>query len=112
MQAARRFASIEIDERRQESGERLAGARRRDEQNIFARSRAFDESELMRARRPATHLKPSSEAGREKSVAVCRIKLHDIDQGALLTSNLLGGAHPFSLWEKVAGHRARSARPS
>jgi len=52
----------ELDERRQEAGERLAGACRRDEQRRTSGARLRKQLKLMRPRRPAAALEPAPEA--------------------------------------------------
>ena len=56
----------EIDEARQEAGQRLAGAGRRDQQRRAALARLFQEFELVRARRPAAQREPVRERRRQE----------------------------------------------
>ena len=59
--AAQRPSLAELDERRQETGERLAGAGRRDQQSALARLGAGEKGELMGTRLPAARGKPAGE---------------------------------------------------
>ena len=56
-------AAGEIGQRRQETGERLAGAGRRDQQRAFAGLGAGEQFQLMGARAPALFRKPAEKGG-------------------------------------------------
>ena len=60
----------EIGQRRQEAGERLARAGRRNQQRAFARLGAGQQLQLMRARLPALFRKPTDEGSRQGKGAV------------------------------------------
>ena len=60
----RRRPLVERDQARQEAGERLAGAGRRDQQGRAAGSGLFEQLDLVRSRRPAARGEPGGERAR------------------------------------------------
>ena len=88
---------VQRDEARQEAGERLAGAGRRDQQRRAPGARLLEQLELMRPRRPAARREPVGEDGGEGGSRLAR-------------GQALGG-HPSEKPIPEPGGQAETARP-